>query len=472
MVEGRPLYLNDDCIVVDEANIGQGRLVHLLTGRQLRLNRCEKYIMKSLLNQRSVEAIAHKLASQFEFDVSLTRNKIIEFVEALMRHSGILQYNPPRRGGSPWREVTTTPTLNRIYLELTNECNLNCLHCYVPARSDSVDRLRQSRVLGLVDEAADLGATNIYLTGGEIFVRNDIWHIISYIDDRRFRIGILSNGTLLSERDVERLRAFSVSFVAISLDGATALTHDTFRGERGAFRKTVRTIRLLREAGISVRVGITVNRLNYEELPRLFALLKELDVRFGVAGICPAGRGENAQCLNVMSEDLAAARSSALVEQVRDELRNEPDSLRELLVRQMNIRPRKPFAPSCGVGEDMVFIDASGLAGLCPTMTARESAQFYAGDIYKQSLRDIWEKGAAFRLARGKVQCRDMLSCPFARVCSGGCRSDAFLCSGDLQECDRTSYETYRRLSRKICYSIAENEEDMPEASAGHPSNN
>ncbi len=470
MVEEWPLYLNDDCVVVDEANLGQGRLVHLPTGRKLRFNRCEMYILKSLLDQRPVETIAHKLASQFEFDVSLTTNKVSEFVEALVQRSGILKYNPPRRGGSPWREVTTTPTLNRLYLELTNECNLHCLHCYVPARSHSINLLPQSRVLRLVDEAAGLGATNIYLTGGEIFVRDDIWDIISHIDDRRFCIGIISNGTLLSERDIERLARFSVSFFATSLDGATGSTHDTFRGDEGAFRKTVRTIRALREAGISVRVGITVNRLNYKELPRLFALLKGLNVRFGIGGICPAGRGENVQCLNVMSEDLAAASCSAFVTQVGDPLGDEFDSLRDQLVRQMNIRPQKPFAPSCGIGEDMVFIDSSGFAGLCPTMTARESAQFFAGDIYKQSLREIWERGAAFRLARGKVQCRDLLSCPFAMVCSGGCRSDAFLYSGDLQECDKTSYETYRRLSREICYSVAEDEEDMPGASASSPS--
>jgi len=142
---------------------------------------------------------------------------------------------------------------------------------------------------------------------------------------------------------------------------------------------------------------------------------------------------------------LIEGRGEALLNEVLDV---ELISLMEL-IRQttgaksaMRSNPRKELKeyipnPSCGVGDRMLFIRSSGEISLCPTLTSRESPVFKLGRVQDDDLKDVWEGSEVLQLFRGAGCHRS--GCRHVSECRGGCRSRAFINSGDLSAKDLTA---------------------------------
>ncbi|MEM7820527.1 MAG: radical SAM protein, partial [Candidatus Aenigmatarchaeota archaeon] len=88
-------------------------------------------------------------------------------------------------------------------------------------------------MLKMVDRIADFGVRQIDITGGEPFVRKDVFKIIERAHQRNLWINITTNATLLDDQDIERLFQFGVRSLQISIDGAKSETHDKIRGKDG-----------------------------------------------------------------------------------------------------------------------------------------------------------------------------------------------------------------------------------------------
>ena len=93
------------------------------------------------------------------------------------------------------------------------------------------------------------------------------------------------------------------------------------------------------------------------------------------------------------------------------------------------------LTPACGIGSSMLFIDAYGNVSFCPTLTQKENSNFLAGNIKNSPIKDIWEKSSVFKKFRG-MQCEKVRQCEFKEICKGGCRSRAYLSTGNLNSPD------------------------------------
>ncbi|MEM2105492.1 MAG: radical SAM protein [Candidatus Bathyarchaeia archaeon] len=175
--------------------------------------------------------------------------------------------------------------------EITNSCNLRCRHCYVAAAEKLERELDTNEALKLIGELDKIGVTDITISGGEPFLRRDLWQIIEEIKSRRIPFIIYTNATLLNEGKIKKLADSNIKAISVSLNGATAKAHN-FVQNADTFKKVLNTIRKLNDYGVKVQVLFTLMKVNANEFDELISLSRRLNVE----SICiypfyPQGRG-------------------------------------------------------------------------------------------------------------------------------------------------------------------------------------
>ncbi|MGA3087411.1 MAG: radical SAM protein [Terriglobales bacterium] len=164
-----------------------------------------------------------------------------------------------------------------IFWELTKGCNLRCIHCRATATELSAPSdLSTLEARDIIDQIAAVSTPILVLSGGEPLFRSDIFQLARYGTDKGLRVALATNGTLVTKHVARMIVDSGVQRVAISLDGADGLTHDTFRGIPGSFDAAVAGFRNLKNLGMSVQINTTIARHNAHQLPAVLELAKSL----------------------------------------------------------------------------------------------------------------------------------------------------------------------------------------------------
>ena len=169
---------------------------------------------------------------------------------------------------------------DRLWLYATYHCNLACRYCL----TESSPRIRDRRTLAAdamvtaVADAAELGFTRVGVTGGETFMLPWMPDVLAEIAAILPAV-VLTNGTLFTERLLDRLEPLAELDVAvqISLDSDSPSRNDEFRGPEN-FAKVLDAIPRLLARGIRVRIATTVEYQTEDELQRLCALHRSLGI--------------------------------------------------------------------------------------------------------------------------------------------------------------------------------------------------
>lgn len=159
-----------------------------------------------------------------------------------------------------------------IYVSLSHKCNLSCKMCVVKKLLPGIE-LEKDIVDKMFSEVASWQSDpTVVLTGGEPFLRNDIFEIISDAVSKGINIEAVSNGTLIDKKLAHLIAGSGLSNIAISLDGASAETHDLIRGKDGTHERALKALENLKEAksymgsGIQISAWITIMSDNIKEL--------------------------------------------------------------------------------------------------------------------------------------------------------------------------------------------------------------
>ena len=179
-----------------------------------------------------------------------------------------------------------------VIWNLVRRCNLTCKHCYsISADKDFPGELDTQQVFDVMDDLKKFRVPVLILSGGEPLLRPDIFQISQRAKAMGFYVGLSSNGTLITEDNINTIAAVGYDYVGISIDGLRE-THDRFRRRQGAFDESMRGIRLCRERGIKVGLRFTITQDNAEELPALLQLMQDEDIdKFYLSHLNYAGRG-------------------------------------------------------------------------------------------------------------------------------------------------------------------------------------
>jgi uncharacterized radical SAM superfamily Fe-S cluster-containing enzyme len=165
-----------------------------------------------------------------------------------------------RRGAVPETRADDRPVGSRLWLYTNFDCNLHCDYCCVRSSPTAPRReLGLGRVRRIAQEAEELGVKEIFVTGGEPFLLEDIGSILLSCAAAA-PTTVLTNGMLFTGRRAESLRALPRDRIVlqISLDSATPDRHDVHRGP-GTWARALEGIRLARAQGFRVRLAATVS---------------------------------------------------------------------------------------------------------------------------------------------------------------------------------------------------------------------
>ena len=153
--------------------------------------------------------------------------------------------------------------------------------------------LDTSASLSLLDQIAEVGKPIVILTGGEPLLREDIFEIADYGTTIGLRMVMAPNGTLITKEIAEKMASAGIARISISLDGATAESHDRFRGVEGAFEGGLRGIQYAKDAGIEFQINTTITKTNLHEIPAILDLAVKLGaVAHHIFLLVPTGRGK------------------------------------------------------------------------------------------------------------------------------------------------------------------------------------
>lgn len=167
------------------------------------------------------------------------------------------------------------PILRYIFFELTDCCNMKCLHCgssCEPQKSTFLTCSVIERTLRSIAREYDPRNVMVCLTGGEPLLHPDLCAIVHLAHEMDFPVGLTTNGTLIDNRKAEELAAAGLDTVAVSIDGTEEI-HEAFRCSPGSFGKTVNGIKALQRNGIEPQAMTVACKMNLENLPALGCFL-------------------------------------------------------------------------------------------------------------------------------------------------------------------------------------------------------
>jgi radical SAM protein with 4Fe4S-binding SPASM domain len=165
-----------------------------------------------------------------------------------------------------------SPSLRYLELQITRRCNLRCRHCYIGPPSDT--ELALPDIKSILDEFQKMQGLRLIITGGEPLLHRDFDKMNSALPDYALRKILLTNGTLMTERLLERL---NVDEIQVSLDGLEK-AHDCIRGS-GTYRKTLRCIESALCRGFEVSVSTMVHSENLGDFDEMENIFKSLGIK-------------------------------------------------------------------------------------------------------------------------------------------------------------------------------------------------
>jgi len=332
-------------------------------------------------------------------------------------------------------------TLRLVFWELTASCNLSCVHCRAEAGPERLkDELSTEECFKFIDDLAGFANPILILTGGEPLNRPDIFEIADRAVKRSLRVALASNGTLIDEPVAKLIHDVGIRRVSISIDGAKAKTHDSFRGVPGSFELAIRGARNVTAAGVELQLNSTVSKHNVAELEGILDLALKLGAKaLHIFMLVPVGCGATIADEQMLSK----GRYEKVLSWLYDVTRSHPQmevkaTCAPHYYRILHSRAEKENRKVTPVTGGMAAVTKGCLAGAAVCFVGRTGdvqpcgyLPLVAGNIRKNSIREIWENSELFKSLRGKVNLGGKCGeCEYAAVCMG-CRARAYGETGD-----------------------------------------
>lgn len=371
------------------------------------------------------------------------------------------------------------PSPRLIFWETTAGCNLECIHCRRTTVAGELlpQDLTTAEAFELIDQVAAFARPIFVLSGGEPLFRPDIFEIAQHAGAAGLTVALATNGTLIDAEIARRIQASGIRRVSVSLDGADAPTHDTFRGG-GAYDRALAGIAHLRSLGVDYQINTTVARHNVDKMPETLALAKRLGASaLHLFLLVPVGCGveiaedqqitptEYEGVLNWLYEAEMEGgielKATCAPHYFRITRQRQVEERRRGIVRerpQSHHRQEHTGGNGHGGGHAMHAMTKGCLAGTGVCFISHRGEVFpcgylplEAGNIRQQPFSEIWEGSTLFQQLREP----DLLGgkcgiCEFKQVC-GGCRARAYGMTQEyLREEPFCTYQPRRAASNKV----------------------
>lgn len=330
-----------------------------------------------------------------------------------------------------------------IAWEITQRCNLNCVHCRADAEINAEAGPSTETAKKVIDDIASYAKPVMVLSGGEPLLRKDIFEIAKYGHEKGLKMAMATNGTLVTEEKCLKIKESGIRICSLSLDGSTEEVHDNFRNQKGAFKGVMRAAALFNKHEIPFIINSSFTKRNQEDIPNIYKLAKELGATaWYMFMIVPTGRGHD-----IMEELITKEDYEKILNWHYDMERSQEDMLVRPTCAPMYYRIFKQRSRDEGKSSKRRTLSFSTggskgcIAGQLISLLSHNGDVYpcsyfplSAGNIYKESFKDIWEKSKIFQDLRDFKAYKGKCGvCEYNAVC-GGCRARAYAMEGDYME--------------------------------------
>ncbi len=324
--------------------------------------------------------------------------------------------------------------------EVTQACDLACVHCRASAQPDRHPmELSTDEGKHLIDQIAAFKVPVFVLTGGDPIKRPDLFELIGHARSIGVRVSLTPSATpLLTRNVVVRLKEAGLARLAVSMDGASADTHDAFRGMSGSFARTLDVIRWANGIGLPVQINTTFSRRNISEIDEIVALMEKLKITlWSVFFLVPTGRGKLNDLLSADEFEAVFAKIYSLSKTATFDIKTtEAQHYRRFMLQQRVVERKNGFASATnhekaedaigraprGLNDGKGFVFISHTGDVFPSGFMPHSA----GSIRTEELATIYRESPLFRNLRDTSKLEGKCgACEFKEIC-GGSRARAY----------------------------------------------
>lgn len=312
-------------------------------------------------------------------------------------------------------QLRKSPHLRWLFFEITDRCNLNCMHCGSNCSSEgsclTIDDITSALRSVMQDKPM------ICLTGGEPMLHPDFFEIANCVSSMGFFWGMTTNATLIDDAAAQNLKQAGLSTVSVSLDGMEH-SHDSFRRQKGAWRRAIRGLQALQNAGFEPQVTTVLHRENFHELEPLYAFLCGMGITsWRPINIEPIGRACESSDLLLKPDQF-----SQLISFIRDKRFDQ------------NCKMEVTFGCSHYLGiqyermvRDHYFMCSAGIltasirsnGDICACLDIANKPELVQGNIRSDDFMDVWlNRFEVFRRDR-TADCSQCIECPDRNLCGG-----------------------------------------------------
>ncbi|MGF7185585.1 putative heme d1 biosynthesis radical SAM protein NirJ2 [Desulfitispora alkaliphila] len=308
----------------------------------------------------------------------------------------------------------------------TNACNMYCDHCYRDAGAKAEEELNTEEGKALLNEIAKAGFKIMIFSGGEPFMRDDIFELVAHATSLGLRPVFGTNGTMITPEVAQKLKEVGTMGVGISLDSVDPEKHDKLRCYKGAWEEAVQGMKNCKEAGLPFQIHTTVMDWNYNEVEALTDMAVELGaVAHHIFFLVPTGRAENIEEESLRAEQYERLLERIMKKQQEVDIELKPTCAPQFMriAKQMGLNLR--FGRGCLAGTSYCIIGPKGKVQPCAYMDLE------IGNVRETPFSEIWENNPVFKELRTMAYKGGCGSCGYKKLC-GGCRARAaFYNDGD-----------------------------------------
>jgi MoaA/NifB/PqqE/SkfB family radical SAM enzyme len=136
---------------------------------------------------------------------------------------------------------------------VTYKCQCNCVHCSAGRHKKvNIPELSTEEAKRVIEESQELGVSIIAFTGGEPLLREDIFELISHVNQKKAVPILFTNGLLLTQENIDKLSKAGLYSLFVSIDSPVPDEHDKLRGVEGLFETAIEGIKRAKEKGMFV----------------------------------------------------------------------------------------------------------------------------------------------------------------------------------------------------------------------------
>ncbi len=389
----------------------------------------ETFHMEEAVSKEKVDDTLKRLKTCINWQAKPVKTERTYLPESFLYRTEEIKNNPRGRFETPAEAV----------FALTKSCNFRCIYCYNSSGSRKKKELSTSQWIDAVRQMKELDVIKCTLTGGEPLMHPGFFDILGELVKNDILPYICTNGSLLDEKAVWKLKELGIPMIQISLDSPLAREHDALTCSKGTFDRITYAVKRLVSLGIVVYVKAVVLPQNLKNVAELIELCYELGVSNLVLDrydLSFAGRGDNHFFLNSSQEKE--------LEEIVNNKRNEIKKMNINLISGARNWKCKDDIVMCGAFVQSFVIMPDGEYAVCEKLENVEGMS--VGNIKDMTIEQMWNSKRIDEITlppkeRFAEPCR---SCEYLDTCQSGCYAAKLLVTDNLYgpdpKCWRADY--------------------------------